>query len=97
MFWGSGTAVRQKKISETQIVYNRYRYAHFMFIGRTTWGYTYVLSTLNDQGWNHKDITKDEATRLTLGDELLPNLWARYSIYLVLGTLLVLGFIASLK
>ena len=66
MFWGSGSAVRQKKISETQVVYNRYRYAHFMFISRTTWGYHYILATLGKDGWHHKDITKEEALQLKL-------------------------------
>ncbi len=97
MFWGSGSAVRQKKISETQIVYNRYRYAHFMFISRTTWGYHYILATLGKDGWHHKDITKEEALQLTVGDPLMPNIWARYSLYVALGTLLILGFIASLQ
>ncbi len=97
MFWGTGSNVRQKKISETQVVYNRYRYAHFMFVSRAAWGYHYILSTLKDDGWQHKDITKEEALQLTLGDALLPNLWARYSLYVALGGLLLLGFIATLQ
>lgn len=97
MFWGTGSAVRQKKISETQVVYNRYRYVHFMFISRMTWGYHYILATLKDDGWQHKDITKEKALQLTVGDPLMPNIWARYSLYVALGALLILGFIASLQ
>ncbi len=81
MFWGWGSSARQKKISETQVVYNRYRYFHLMFVSRVTWGYTYILSTLGADGWSHKEIPKDEALRLTGGDELMPNWWARYSLY----------------
>ncbi len=90
MFWGWGTAARQKKISDTQVVYNRYKYFHLIFINRLTWGYTYVLSTLNTDGWSQKEISKDEALKLTDGDELLPNWWARYSLYLAMVAILLL-------
>lgn len=84
MFWGWGTATRQKKLSDTQVVYNKYRYFQFIFMFRTTWNYNYILSTLTTDGWAHKDITKEEAVKLTGGDELMPNLWARYSLYLAI-------------
>lgn len=87
MFWGWGSTARQKKISDTQVVYNRYRYFHLVFINRVTWGYTYLLSTLNQDGWSQKEISKEEAMRLTGGDELMPNWWARYSIYLSLAAI----------
>lgn len=87
MFWGWGSTARQKKISETQIVYNRYKYFHMMFINRVTWGYIYILSTLNQDGWSQKEITKEEAVRLMSGDELMPNWWARYSLYGLLATI----------
>lgn len=90
MFWGWGSSTRQKKISETQVVYNRYKYFHMMFVSRVTWDYTYILSTLGKDGWAHQEIAKEEALRLTGGDELLPNLWARYSLYsLLVGVALI--------
>lgn len=32
-----------------------------------------------------KKLVKEEALRLTGGDELMPNFWVRYSIYLAIA------------
>ncbi len=94
MFWGWGSTARQKKLSDTQVVYNRYKYFHLMFINRVTWGYTYILSTLNADGWSQKEMSRDEALKLTGGDELMPNWWARYSLYLALAAVFLIIVIA---
>lgn len=52
-----GTKTKQKKLSDTQAVYNRYKYFHLMFISRAAWGFTYVLSTLEADGWAYKEIS----------------------------------------
>lgn len=84
--FGSGTKNKQKQISETQVVMNSFRFAHVMFVSWVTWGYQYRLMTLHEDGWHAKVITKQEAVSLTGGNELMPNLWMRYSLLAVLGS-----------
>lgn len=89
MFWGWGSKTRQKKVSDKHVVMNRYRYFHFMFLFNVTWGYKYILATQGADGWSYKDIPKEEATRLTGGDELMPNWWMRFSLYFALVSLAI--------
>lgn len=82
--YGYGTKSRQKKVSDNEVVVNNFRYVTIMFISWVTWAYQYQLSTLHEDGWHSKVITKQEALAKTGGDELMPNLWMRYSLLAVL-------------
>ena len=74
-----------------------YRYLHLMFVFTTTWGYKYAVATATDQGWATRAVTDAEALQLLGGQELRPSLWKRFSIFLLLGVVLLVVVVAALS
>jgi hypothetical protein len=89
LFWGWGRKNITRQISPQQAVLLTYRYLHLMFVFTTTWGYTYAVATATEQGWATRAASDAEALQLLGGDELRPSVWKRFSIFVLLGAVLV--------
>lgn len=87
--WGWGRRSLRRQVSAEQAVVLIYRYLHLMFVFTTTWGYSYALATVTDQGVATRAISDHEARQLLGGEDLRPSLWKRFSIFLVLGAALL--------
>lgn len=88
-FWGWGRKSLRRQVSPEQAVVLLYRYLHLMFLFTTTWGYSYALATATDQGVATRAISDAEARQLLGGQDLRPGLWKRFSIFLLLGAVLL--------
>ena len=97
LFWGWGGKNITRQVSHQQAVLLTYRYLHLMFIFTTTWGYKYAVATATEQGWATRAVTDAEALQLLGGVELRPSLWKRFSIFLLLGGILLIVAIGALS
>ncbi|MEP6651452.1 MAG: hypothetical protein ABJA74_16295 [Lapillicoccus sp.] len=96
LFWGWGGKSMTRQITPEQAVLLTYRYLHLMFVFTTTWGYKYALATATDQGWATRPIPDAEALQLLGGQELRPSAWKRFSVFLLLGIVLLVVVVAAL-
>ena len=96
LFWGWGRKNMTRQISPQQAVLLTYRYLHLMFVFTTTWGYSYAVATATDQGWATRVISDAEALQMLGGEELRPNPWKRFSIFLLLGAVLPVVVIGAI-
>ena len=96
LFWGWGGKSITRQLSPERAVLLTYRYLHLMFLFTTTWGYKYALATATEQGWATRGISDAEALQLLGGVELRPSAWKRFSIFLLLGVVLLAVVIVAL-
>ena len=87
--WGWGRKTLRRQVSPEQAVVLIYRYLHLMFLFTTTWGYRYAVATATDQGIATRQISEAEARQLLGGGDLRPSLWKRFSIFVLLGAILL--------
>ena len=87
--WGWGRKTLRRQVSPEQAVVLIYRYLHLMFLFTTTWGYRYAVATATDQGVATRQISDHEARQLLGGQDLRPSLWKRFSIFVLLGVILL--------
>ncbi len=97
LFWGWGGKNITRQVSPGQAVLLTYRYLHLMFLFTTTWGYKYAVATATDQGWATRAVSDAEALQLLGGEELRPSLWKRFSIFLLLGVVLLVVVVAAVS
>jgi hypothetical protein len=97
LFWGWGGKRMNRQVSPNQAVVLMYRYLHLMFLFTATWGYKYALATATDQGWATRPITDAEAQQLLGGVELRPGAWKRFSIFVLLGTVVLIVVVGALS
>lgn len=97
LFWGWGGKSINRQVSQDQAVVLMYRYLHLMFLFTTTWGYKYALATATDQGWATRSISDAQALELLGGEELRPSAWKRFSIFVLLGAVLLFVLVGALR
>ena len=97
LFWGWGGKNITRQISHQQAVLLTYRYLHLMFLFTTTWGYKYAVATQTEQGWATRAVSDAEALQLLGGEELRPSLWKRFSIFVLLGAVLLFVVVGALS
>ena len=90
LFWGWGRASVNRQVSPQHAVILTYRYFHLMFAFTMTYGYTYLLATLTDQGWATRPISTPEAQQILGAQPLAPSTWKRFSLFGLLGVIALL-------
>ncbi|MFD1716221.1 hypothetical protein [Georgenia deserti] len=85
IFWGWGSRSLNRQVSPQHVVIRTYRYFALMFIFSVAFKYRYELATATPQGWATRPVSDEEALQALGGEHLMPNLWRRFSLWLLLA------------
>ncbi len=80
LLFGWGRRSRALQISDRLAVIRNYGYFHIFFFAVAPLGSSYVLATLTDDGWAHRDLNKSDAATLLDGRPLRPSVGDRFSL-----------------
>ncbi|GAA4419338.1 hypothetical protein GCM10023169_09900 [Georgenia halophila] len=83
IFWSWGRRSLNRQVSPDHVVVLTYGYFTLMFIFSVAYRYRYQLATATPQGWAARSVSDDEALQMLGTRPLVPNLWRRFSIFLI--------------
>lgn len=93
MFFGWGKRNKTKTLPNNTVLILTYRHFNLFFFFSITFDYQYSLATPSGQGIHYQPLTKEAAQKLLpAGEDLLPHIWWRYSLLLLVIAVTILIF-----
>lgn len=99
LIWGWGRTSRSRQLDAARALLVSFRYFSLFFVFTVTWGATYALARVQEDGSvAYRDLTPEQALEVGDGRLPTPSAWQRFSLLgLLVGVLVVVGVSAALS
>ncbi len=98
LIWGWGRKSRSRQLSAAEALLVSFRYFSLFFVFTVTWGATYALARIQEDGSvAYRDLTPEQALEVGDGRLPTPSPWQRFSLLgLLVAVVLAVGISAAL-
>jgi hypothetical protein len=99
LIWGWGRKSRSRQLNAAEALLVSFRYFSLFFVFTVTWGATYALARVQQDGAvSYRDLTLEQALAAGGGELPAPTAWQRFSLLgLLVAAVLAVGVVGTLS